>query len=123
MRVATYNINDVRKRIAPLRAWLDVTFPDVVCLQEIKCTALDFPFKAVRGMGYEALVYGQKTWNGVANTREGRIQADRDPTWSSECSSGQGGSLPGGDGRRSGYRMPLHAERKSAARAEVRSKA
>ena len=66
MRIATYNINDVRKRIGPLRAWLDVTEPDVVCLQELKCTAEDFPRDAIRAMGYEALVVGQKSWNGVA---------------------------------------------------------
>ncbi len=66
MRIATYNINDVRKRIEPLRAWLEVTSPDVVCLQEIKCTEPNFPRDAVRAMGYEALVVGQPSWNGVA---------------------------------------------------------
>ncbi|MGJ7506026.1 exodeoxyribonuclease III [Variovorax sp. GT1P44] len=66
MRIATYNINDVRKRIGPLRAWLDVTAADVVCLQELKCTEAEFPFDAIREMGYEALVHGQKSWNGVA---------------------------------------------------------
>ena len=71
MRIATYNINDVRKRIDPLRAWLDVTAPDVVCLQELKCTEAEFPFEAVRAMGYEALVHGQRSWNGVAILSKG----------------------------------------------------
>jgi exodeoxyribonuclease-3 len=66
MRIATYNVNDVRKRIDPLRAWLDVTAPDVACLQELKCTTAEFPRDAVRSMGYESLVLGQKSWNGVA---------------------------------------------------------
>lgn len=66
MRIATYNINDVRKRLEPLRAWLDVTSPDVVCLQELKCTTAAFPYAEIRSMGYEALVHGQSTWNGVA---------------------------------------------------------
>lgn len=66
MRIATYNINDVRKRIEPLRAWLDVTSPDVVCLQELKCTTATFPHEAIRDMGYEALVHGEARWNGVA---------------------------------------------------------
>ncbi|MFM9428245.1 hypothetical protein RCH10_004707 [Variovorax sp. GrIS 2.14] len=66
MRVATYNINNVRKRLGPLRAWLDVTSPDVVCLQELKCTTAAFPYEEVRAMGYEALVHGQTSWNGVA---------------------------------------------------------
>ena len=71
MRIATYNINDVRKRIEPLRAWLDVTAPDVVCLQELKCTEAAFPRDAIRAMGYEALVLGQKSWNGVAILAKG----------------------------------------------------
>ena len=73
MLVATYNVNDVRKRMAPLRAWLDVTEPDVVCLQEIRCTEAEFPYDAVRAMGYEALVDGQKTWNGVAILAKGAL--------------------------------------------------
>lgn len=66
MRVATYSVNDVRRRIDPLRAWLDVTSPDIVCLQELKCTTAEFPIDAVRAMGYESMVLGQKAWNGVA---------------------------------------------------------
>ncbi|MDM0056677.1 exodeoxyribonuclease III [Variovorax fucosicus] len=66
MRIATYNVNDVRKRINPLRAWLDVTAPDVVCLQELKCAESAFPYDALRAIGYEALVMSQKSWNGVA---------------------------------------------------------
>ncbi|MDB5828395.1 MAG: exodeoxyribonuclease [Variovorax sp.] len=66
MRIATYNINNVRKRLETLRAWLDVTSPDVVCLQELKCTSAAFPYEEVRSMGYEALVLGQTSWNGVA---------------------------------------------------------
>src|SRR3954468_2763569 len=71
MRIATYNINDIRKRFAPLRAWLDVTAPDVVCLQELKCTAAEFPRDELRALGYEALVVGQKSWNGVAILAKG----------------------------------------------------
>ena len=66
MRIATYNVNDIRKRTALLLAWLDVTRPDVVCLQEIKCAESAFPFEALQSAGYQALVHGQKTWNGVA---------------------------------------------------------
>ena len=71
MRIATYNVNDVRKRLGPLRAWLDVTEPDVVCLQELKCTEAAFPFDEVRAMGYDGLVLGQKSWNGVAILAKG----------------------------------------------------
>jgi exonuclease III len=37
MRVATWNINDIRKRLPLLLAWLEATRPDVVALQELKC--------------------------------------------------------------------------------------
>lgn len=71
MRIATYNINGVRKRLGPLRAWLDVTKPDVVCLQELKCVTEEFPREAIREIGYEALVVGQRSWNGVAILAKG----------------------------------------------------
>ncbi|MFM9927770.1 exodeoxyribonuclease III [Variovorax sp. H27-G14] len=66
MRVATYNINNVVARLPQLRAWLEVTKPDVVCLQELKCVESNFPYEELAALGYEALVQGQKTWNGVA---------------------------------------------------------
>ena len=66
MRIATYNVNNIQSRLGPLLAWLDVTRPDVACLQEIKCTDAQFPREALRELGYEALVHGQKSWNGVA---------------------------------------------------------
>ena len=72
MRIATYNVNNVVSRLAHLRAWLEVTRPDVVCLQELKCTESQFPRDALREIGYEALVQGQKTWNGVAILARGR---------------------------------------------------
>ncbi|RYF34890.1 MAG: exodeoxyribonuclease III, partial [Comamonadaceae bacterium] len=43
MRVATFNVNNVVTRLPQLKAWLDVTRPDVVCLQEIKVTQAAFP--------------------------------------------------------------------------------
>jgi exodeoxyribonuclease-3 len=66
MRVATWNINDIRKRLPLLLAWLEATRPDVVALQELKCTAEDFPGDDLARLGYRCLVMGQKTWNGVA---------------------------------------------------------
>jgi len=66
MRIATFNVNNVVARLPQLIAWLDVTRPDVVCLQEIKATQAAFPTEALRSAGYSALVHGQKAWNGVA---------------------------------------------------------
>lgn len=66
MRIATWNINHVNKRIDQLVEWLARTQPDVVALQELKCTTADFPAAALQAAGYGAKVLGQRTWNGVA---------------------------------------------------------
>jgi exodeoxyribonuclease-3 len=66
MKIATFNINNVNKRLPNLVAWLRGARPDVVCLQELKCTDADFPVAAIRQAGYQAVWRGQKSWNGVA---------------------------------------------------------
>lgn len=66
MRIATWNINDVRKRLELLLAWLEVTKPDVVALQELKCEEASFPKDELAQAGYGCLVVGQRTWNGTA---------------------------------------------------------
>ena len=66
MKIATFNINNVNKRLANLLAWLRAAKPDVVCLQELKATDREFPKVAFENAGYGALWRGQKSWNGVA---------------------------------------------------------
>lgn len=66
MKIATFNINNVNKRLPNLIAWLKASKPDVVCLQELKCEQGNFPEEAIRKLGYSAVWVGQKTWNGVA---------------------------------------------------------
>ncbi|KPF96284.1 exodeoxyribonuclease III [Rhodopseudomonas sp. AAP120] len=66
MKIATFNINNVNKRLPNLLAWLRSAKPDVVCLQELKSTQADFPEEALRKAGYSAAWVGQKSWNGVA---------------------------------------------------------
>jgi len=66
MKIATFNINNVNKRLPNLLAWLRAARPDVACLQELKSTDADFPIDAIRRAGYGAAWRGQKTWNGVA---------------------------------------------------------
>lgn len=66
MKIATFNINNINKRLPNLLAWLRAAGPHVVCLQELKSTDADFPIDAIRRVGYEAVWRGQKTWNGVA---------------------------------------------------------
>jgi exodeoxyribonuclease-3 len=66
MKIATFNINNVRKRLPNLLAWLRETAPDIVCLQELKSTDEEFPAEAIHKAGYHAVWRGQKSWNGVA---------------------------------------------------------
>jgi exodeoxyribonuclease III len=66
MKIASFNINNVRKRLTNLLDWLRETEPDVVCLQELKATNREFPLEAIRNAGYGAVWRGEKSWNGVA---------------------------------------------------------
>ena len=66
MRIATFNINNVNKRLANLLDWLATEQPDVVCLQELKAEDRAFPLAAIEAAGYGAVWRGQRTWNGVA---------------------------------------------------------
>lgn len=66
MKIATFNINDVNKRLANLLGWLKATAPDVVCLQELKAADSEFPRRDIESAGYGAVWRGQKSWDGVA---------------------------------------------------------
>ena len=66
MKVATFNINDINKRLQNLSAWLSKAEPDVVCLQELKAEHDAFPAEKLRALGYEAVWRGERSWNGVA---------------------------------------------------------
>jgi exodeoxyribonuclease III len=66
MKILTWNVNSVGSRLERLVKVLQRHSPDIVCLQELKCTEENFPFDAVKAAGYSAAVYGQKTYNGVA---------------------------------------------------------
>ena len=66
-RLATWNINSVRLRIDQVVRFLGEHQPDVLCLQETKCRAEEFPAKAIRSAGYEHMaVHGQKGYHGAA---------------------------------------------------------
>lgn len=66
MKIATFNINSINKRLDNLIAWLRIAQPDVVCLQELKATDREFPKAEIERAGYGAVWRGQKSWNGVA---------------------------------------------------------
>src|SRR5262245_61709600 len=66
MKIATFNINNVNKRLANFLDWLRKAKPDVVCVQELKAADADFPRTAIERAGYGVCFRGQKSWNGVA---------------------------------------------------------
>ncbi len=66
MKIVTYNINNINKRLNNLTAWLTQAQPDIVCLQEIKAEQGKFPAKTLRNLGYHAVWQGERSWNGVA---------------------------------------------------------
>jgi exodeoxyribonuclease-3 len=71
MKIATFNINNINKRLANLLAWLKASAPDVACLQELKAEDAAFPEAAIRDAGYRAVWRGQRSWNGVAILAKG----------------------------------------------------
>ena len=66
MKIATFNINNINKRLENLLSWLSEAKPDVVCLQELKAEQGAFPVRSLRSLGYEAVWQGERSWNGVA---------------------------------------------------------
>jgi len=69
VRVATWNVNSVKQRVARLLPWLEQRAPDVVCLQETKLTDEAFAellAEELGGRGYELATHGEAQWNGVA---------------------------------------------------------
>jgi exodeoxyribonuclease III len=66
VKIATFNINNINRRLPNLLRWLRAAKPDVVALQELKATDAEFPLAAIEKAGYGAVWRGQKSWNGVA---------------------------------------------------------
>jgi exodeoxyribonuclease-3 len=66
MRIATWNVNSVKARLATVLEVLDAIGADVVCLQELKCETDAFPYLELEDRGWTCAVHGQKSYNGVA---------------------------------------------------------
>ncbi len=65
-RLATWNVNSIKARLASVLAWVEDVQPDILLLQELKCEAAGFPADRFEALGYQAAVVGQKSYNGVA---------------------------------------------------------
>jgi exodeoxyribonuclease III len=71
LKIATFNINGLRSRLANLLEWLEQESPDIACLQELKTPDAGFPLLEIQAAGYEAIWHGQVSWNGVAILAKG----------------------------------------------------
>jgi exodeoxyribonuclease-3 len=66
VRIVTWNVNSLGARLGRVESWIEAVAPDVVCMQETKCSDDSFPALTFRAMGYETFHHGQGQWNGVA---------------------------------------------------------
>ena len=66
LKIATWNVNSIKVRLPAVLEWLGSAQPDVVLLQETKSLDEAFPRLEIEDCGYNLLVHGQKTYNGVA---------------------------------------------------------
>lgn len=66
MRIVTWNVNSIGARLDRVTAWLEAQAPDVVALQELKCTSDAFPRGPIEALGYQVEALGDGRWNGVA---------------------------------------------------------
>src|SRR5580765_3388856 len=66
MKIATWNVNSILARLPHVTRWLEAGRPDVLCIQETKCTDDKFPSLELKALGYDSIVFGQQSYNGVA---------------------------------------------------------
>ena len=70
MLIISWNVNSIKVRMEQLLWMIDDMSPDVILLQELKCADMAFPYDALinhpQASKYNVVVYGQKTYNGVA---------------------------------------------------------
>ena len=66
MKLASFNINNINRRLVNLLRWLREAEPNIVCLQELKAADTEFPADAIRQAGYQAVWRGERRCNGVA---------------------------------------------------------
>jgi exodeoxyribonuclease-3 len=74
MKIATWNVNSVLARLPHLARWLDAVQPDVLCMQETKCTDDKFPIDVLKEHGYGCVTFGQQSYNGVALLTRGECE-------------------------------------------------
>ncbi len=77
--IASWNINSVRLRTKLVQKFVRAHKPDILCLQEIKCTQDQFPAQDFRAMGfYHQLLKGQKAYHGVAILSRVKLEEEKE---------------------------------------------
>ncbi len=66
IKIATWNVNSIRSRITNLKNYIKTANPDIILLQELKCTNEQFPLLDLSNLNYNISINGQKSYNGVA---------------------------------------------------------
>jgi exodeoxyribonuclease-3 len=82
VKIATWNVNSIRRRLDGLRALAEEAAPDIVCLQETKVVDELFPAEDIAAMGYpHQAISGQKAYNGVAILSKFPLADIERPEW------------------------------------------
>ena len=74
MLIATWNVNSVRTRLSQITNWINDVHPDILCIQETKVIDESFPISHFEELGYEVIISGQKSYNGVAIISKFKIE-------------------------------------------------
>ena len=74
MLITTWNVNSIRTRLSQIIDWIKNVNPDILCLQETKVIDDSFPFLPFEELGYEVIIHGQKSYNGVAIISKFKIE-------------------------------------------------
>jgi exodeoxyribonuclease-3 len=74
MLISTWNVNSILARVPNVIRWIDLVKPDVLCMQETKCTDDKFPHEVFEERGYQCQLFGQQSYNGVAILTRGSCE-------------------------------------------------
>ena len=61
LAIASWNINSVRLRVELVSRFLKLADPDIMCLQETKCTDEKLPLENFKKLGYKYAAFKEKS--------------------------------------------------------------
>ena len=74
MHLVSWNVNSIKARLEHLEVLSKEYSPDVILLQETKSIDENFPYEFIEDLGYNVVVSGQKSYNGVAILSKSSIE-------------------------------------------------